>query len=40
MKKIDQNHYRISFIDFGNVETVHVNEIFELSNELKEVNES
>lgn len=34
----NQDHYCISFIDFGNEENVHVNQIFELSEELKKVN--
>lgn len=36
--KKDQDHYCVSFIDFGNKETVHINQIFELSEELRKVN--
>jgi len=38
LKKVDEHHYHISFIDFGNEEIVHINNIYELSNELKKVS--
>lgn len=37
LNQVDQNHYCISFIDFGNNEIVHVDTIFELSDNLKKV---
>lgn len=37
IKKVDQNHFYISFIDFGNDEIVHADEIFELPEELKQI---
>lgn len=37
LKKVDKNHFYISFIDFGNEETVNANDIFELPEELKKV---
>lgn len=37
LKKVDNNHFYISFIDFGNNETVDADEIFELPEELKKV---
>lgn len=40
LDKKDQDHFFVSFIDFGNEETVHINQIFELSEELKKVNKS
>lgn len=38
VNQVDQNHYCISFIDFGNKEIVHVDTIFELSADLKKVS--
>lgn len=40
LKKLDQDLYSISFIDFGNEEIVPSNEIYELSDELKEVSKN
>lgn len=37
LKKVDNNHFYISFIDFGNEETVNSDDIFELPEELKKV---
>lgn len=37
LKKVDKNHFHISFIDFGNEETVNADDIFELPEELKKV---
>lgn len=37
LKQIDENHFYISFIDFGNDETVNADEIYELPEELKKV---
>lgn len=37
LKKVDHNRFYISFIDFGNDETVYADEIFELPEELKKV---
>lgn len=38
LNQVDQNHYCISFIDFGNKEIAHVDTIFELSDNLKKVS--
>jgi len=40
IEKIDQNVCHILFIDFGNEEIVHINDIYELSDELKEVSKN
>jgi len=37
LKKADENHIYISFIDFGNDTTVNADEIYELPEELKKV---
>ncbi|XP_022168298.1 uncharacterized protein LOC111032328 isoform X2 [Myzus persicae] len=37
LKQIDENHFYISFIDFGNDETVNADEIYELPEELKKI---
>lgn len=37
LKKVDKNNFYISFIDYGNEETVNADDIFELSEELKKV---
>ncbi|XP_029347622.1 uncharacterized protein LOC100166817 isoform X3 [Acyrthosiphon pisum] len=37
LKKVDKNHFYISFIDFGNEETVNTDDIFELPEELKKI---
>lgn len=37
LKKVDNNSFYISFIDFGNEETVHVDDIFDLPEDLKKV---
>ncbi|XP_026818102.1 uncharacterized protein LOC113557019 isoform X2 [Rhopalosiphum maidis] len=37
LKKVDHNRFYISFIDFGNDEIVHADEIFELPEELKKI---
>ncbi|KAL4141977.1 hypothetical protein QTP88_004511 [Uroleucon formosanum] len=37
LKKVDKNHFHISFIDFGNEETVNADDIFELPEELKKI---
>lgn len=38
LDKKDENLFDVLFIDFGNEETMHSNQIFELSDELKKVN--
>jgi len=40
VEKIDQNFCHILFIDFGNEEIVHINDIYELSDELKVVSKN
>lgn len=37
LKKVDNNSFYISFIDFGNEETVHIDDIFDLPEDLKTV---
>jgi len=37
LKKVDNNRFYISFIDFGNEEIVNADDIFELPGELKKV---
>jgi len=37
LKKVDNNHFYISFIDFGNEETVNADDIYELPEELIKV---
>ncbi|KAE9524914.1 hypothetical protein AGLY_014964 [Aphis glycines] len=37
LKKVDYNSFYISFIDFGNEETVHVDDIFDLPEDLKKI---
>lgn len=36
--QIDEDKFCVSFIDYGNKEDVHVDQIFEISDELKMVN--
>lgn len=40
LKEKDQYHYYILFIDFGNEITAHVDDIFELPDEFKKVNQN
>lgn len=39
LKKKDQCHYYIVFIDFGHEMTAHIDDIFELPDEFKKVNQ-
>lgn len=40
LEKKDQSHCYIVYIDFGNENTVHINDIFELPDEFKKVHKN